>query len=122
MRKGKELSAEFANMLISAGLGAALRSTTPDYRYFRIRKDRFFFCWNTEGLTPSAETKGRRWAAWIYKGRRERKGWRYDIKKTVYFASRKKAKKRAFQWYEKRVKDFAKKAEAARLAAFGGSA
>jgi len=115
------LTEDFASLLQNAGLGNLI-SYSPSYRYYRAKKDRFMFCYNTQALTPSEETKGRRWAAWIYKLKRTKRGEAYKMKKKVFFASRKKAKKRAFQWYEKRVKDFAKKAEAARLAAFGGSA
>lgn len=116
------LSDGFANMLVKAGLGDLITYTSsPSYRYYRSKKDRFMFCWNTEALTPSEETKGRRWCAWIYRLRKTKKGEAYRMTKKVFFASRKAAKKRAFQWHKKRINALLKSAEIAKEKAFGGS-
>ncbi len=58
-----------------------------------------WYCWNTE---PFSESEPQRWAAWKYQRNKAKGTWR-KVGKQVYFASRKKAKARAYKWYHKKI-------------------
>lgn len=57
---------------------------------------RYQFGYNTEPLTPSPATKGRKWGAVVY---RKHANGHMEIVKVIYFRSRKAAKARSLRWY-----------------------
>jgi tRNA U34 2-thiouridine synthase MnmA/TrmU len=73
-------------------LGLKITVTSPRFRYWRVRKDKYAYGWTTE---PDSQGK---FYAFVYRILKDR----WKLGKKVAFGRRNKAKKRAFKWYSER--------------------
>jgi hypothetical protein len=83
----------------------------PPLRYFQHPSKLFQYAWNTEPLTPTEETRNKRWVAIMYK----RKGDTYLATKMRHFTTRKSAKVCARRWYDAARNRIEKKNSAANV-------
>lgn len=84
------LQQEFEGMLAAAGIQG------PTLNYIEHPTKRFIYAWNTQPLTPSKATGGKRWAAMMYKN----KGGAWVPVRQVFFTTRKSAKNHAYRWHK----------------------
>jgi hypothetical protein len=73
-------------------LGLNITATSPRFRYWKVRKDKYAYGWTTQ---PDSQGK---FYALVYRILKDR----WKLSKKVAFGKRNKAKKRAFKWYSER--------------------
>ncbi len=85
-----DLNRVFGQLMREAGLASRM----PRWRAYSYGST--WFCWNTEPFSICKD-QPRPWAAWRYRHNKQKGTWK-RVGKTVWFASRKKAKARADKW------------------------